>query len=654
MNTLMFLFHFALVTTIYGQTNNTAGTADPVTVSANHTAVSPESHSMTSRPTAYSTDPVTVSANHTAVSPESHSMTSHPTAYSTDPVTVSANHTAVSPESHSMTSHPTAYSTDPVTVSANHTAVSPESHSMTSHPTDSITTESRSSPSASTPVVNDTSTTPDHFYNVNDPGSPNNTSATPTPTEETSSVPGLNISSTIQPNGTEPTSDINNTSSTETLTSSPTGYSEHTTATKDSISTSEMSTALDSSTHSTISSTFTDLTEPSGTDFISSTEFFTVSDSSISTRDGTSTPSPTVTKTISITAPTQVHYTTTPPGLCSSNPCPSESICVDLFENFTCQCPSGMLYTGSSCIIAKVFPGILHLSLDFDNRMSDTKSEKFKEMAKLISETMAKVLNNNNGYIESKVISLKEGSIIANLENIFDYSSSITEKEILKEIDSAIKKNDYPLQNANFSATSACDSAPPYCASNTADCQFDNGIVSCPCLDEYVPFLFSPRNCIACPSGQKAKNGKCVSCPFGYSGFNCSDSSLLAVVVISCVLGGLLLFTLLTLLIICCRTTSKGHNYGSPYSSPNAAEPWPNQGVPKIPRANTNNHWERPEMEMKENGNARPMAGREQVPSRRGYYDDLKNFAGRNTSKYSHLVQGQENPYFVHEDEDGK
>nr|XP_023658197.1 protein HEG homolog 1-like [Paramormyrops kingsleyae] len=571
MNTLMLLFHFALVTTIYRQTSNAAGTADSVTVNANQTAVPPESHL------------------------------------------------------------------------------------MTSHPTDSITTmESRSSPSASSPVVNHTSTAPYHSsYTVTDPGSPNSTAASPTLTEEAFPVPGSNISSTIQPNSreqTERTSDTNNTSSTETLTSSPTGKSDYTTATDDSISTSEMRTLLDSSTYSTIPTTSTDQAEPTSTDGISSTELFTVSDTSISTRDGTSTPTTMVTKTIPIIATTLV------PGFCLSNPCPSESICVDLYENFTCQCLSGMFFTGSSCITAKVFPGNLHLTnSNFSTQMSDTTSKIFKETAQSISEMMAQVLKDNEGYKESKVISLKQGSVIASLENIFAHSSSITEKDIEEKIDNAIKNNDYPLLNsAKFVATSACDSAPPYCDSNTTSCNFDNGIVSCSCLDEYVPFLFSTRTCIACPIGQKAENGRCVSCPFGYSGFNCSDSALLAVVVISCVLGGLLLFTLIALLIICCRTTSKGHNYGSPYSSPNAAEPLPNQGIPKIPRANTNNHWERPEMEMTENGNTQPMAAREQVPSRRGYYDDLKNFAGRNTSKYSHLVQGQENPYFIHEDEYGK
>ncbi|XP_026102858.1 mucin-13-like [Carassius auratus] len=57
-----------------------------------------------------------------------------------------------------------------------------------------------------------------------------------------------------------------------------------------------------------------------------------------------------------------------------------------------------------------------------------------------------------------------------------------------------------------------------------------------------------------CPSGYKAENNTCVRCPFGYSGFNCDDSSLLALVVVACVLGGILLIVILAVLIYICVT----------------------------------------------------------------------------------------------------
>ncbi|KAM9843379.1 uncharacterized protein ACBR49_012594 [Aulostomus maculatus] len=161
----------------------------------------------------------------------------------------------------------------------------------------------------------------------------------------------------------------------------------------------------------------------------------------------------------------------------------------------------------------------------------------------------------------------------------------------------------------------------------------------------------------------------CEPCAFGYAGFNCSDSALLAVVVISCVLGGVLLILVLALLAHCCwmrRPGSKPANSSSPYSTAaDTDKPWP-AGVTPIPRATTS--WDAaPPIEMTEGGSTRALVDKKHQTNgmgsepkqnrwkKSGSYDlnpeGLKTFKGKNPSRYSYLVQGHENPYFLPGDE---
>ncbi|KAM4598322.1 uncharacterized protein ACJ7VT_021850 [Polymixia lowei] len=166
--------------------------------------------------------------------------------------------------------------------------------------------------------------------------------------------------------------------------------------------------------------------------------------------------------------------------------------------------------------------------------------------------------------------------------------------------------------------------------------------------------LLDDATFLACPSGKRADGDTCRPCSFGYAGFNCSDSALLAVVVISCVLGGVLLLTVLALFIYCCwrRCSERKENMGdSPYPTEDFGTAWPVQGITPIPRANTN--WESaPSMEMTEGGSTHALVDRKpHTNGMSGSYDlnpdGMKTFKGKNPSRYSYLVQGHENPYFL-------
>ncbi|KAJ8389949.1 hypothetical protein AAFF_G00112340 [Aldrovandia affinis] len=163
-----------------------------------------------------------------------------------------------------------------------------------------------------------------------------------------------------------------------------------------------------------------------------------------------------------------------------------------------------------------------------------------------------------------------------------------------------------PTDISTIVETNLCSQDPSPCDTITTDCIFSGGIVTCSCRSGYINSRFSNRGCTACPSGEKEENGNCVVCPFGYAGFNCNDSSLLALVVISCVLGGLLFILLLAFVIYCCRRTREEPNNSSPYPAEDFEGMWSNKEVLPIPRASLN--WDSTQIEMTKSGNHAPMA----------------------------------------------
>ncbi|XP_036408773.1 mucin-5AC-like [Megalops cyprinoides] len=355
--------------------------------------------------------------------------------------------------------------------------------------------------------------------------------------------------------------------------------------------------------------------------------------------------------------PSTTPTTTRPAGSCSSHSCPFDSTCENLFTGFRCLCLPGSFHSGDRCVQAKVFPGIMRLtSIPFEDDMTNKLSQIFLDATKDISEMLRVTLRNQPGYLKSTVLELRQGSVIATVENIFHRTSNVTQESTSTAIATAIQECGGGcglLARAEFSATNLCSQEPGPCDSVTTDCSYSaDGIATCSCKPGYINSRFSNRSCIACPSGQKAENGKCVVCPFGYAGFDCNDSSLLAAVVISCVLGGLLLILFLAFIIYCWRRPRKEADCSSPYKDEDFRNMWPSKDILPIPRATLN--WDPAQIEMTESDSNTQLARKSLVNGMTGSYDgmeDLKTFKGKHTTRYSYLVQGHENPYFLAEDE---
>ncbi|XP_054616056.1 mucin-2 isoform X2 [Dunckerocampus dactyliophorus] len=360
------------------------------------------------------------------------------------------------------------------------------------------------------------------------------------------------------------------------------------------------------------------------------------------------TPTPPTTETPPV--PTQV-----PVIVCPAKPCPLESVCL----NGTCQCFSGSFLVDGSCTRSQVFPGQLHLrSLNFTNDMFNRSSKAFQNTAENISRALAGAFAGQPEYIRSDVVQLQPGSVIATVNNIFA-DTAVSREWVEKAIEDAIDSSSQgPLLNAAFSSTDLCGQVPLPCDAATTACTSANGLVSCSCKDGYISTIYSNTSCKACPSGQHAVDNTCKKCAFGYGGFNCSDSSLLAVVVVSCVLGGILLILTLALLSYCCWRRCRGDpssSTSSPYPAGELAKPWPSDITP-LPRATTTWDAMPPSMEMMEAGSTRALVDRKRHTNGvSGSYDlnpdAMKTFKDKNPSRYSYLVPGHENPYFLPGDE---
>ncbi|KAF1379820.1 hypothetical protein PFLUV_G00180040 [Perca fluviatilis] len=489
-------------------------------------------------------------------------------------------------------------------------------------------------------------------------------SSTTTPTS-TTPTPTISTVTTFTGTTLRPT-DITTKNSTTTPISTTTTISTGTTIPGTTLRPTDITT--NNSTTTPISTTTTIST---GTTFTGTT----LRPTDITTNNSTTTPISTTTTistgstitgiTLRPTDITTNNSTTAAPSLppvivCPAVSCPPESICL----NGTCQCLSGSFLMNDRCAPAQVFPGQLHItSLTFNNEMSNRSSAIFQQTAANISAALRDALKDLQGYKQSDVVQLEPGSVQATVNNIFE-NTIVTQESVDQAIKNAKAANGL-LANASFTATNLCEQTPLPCDISTTICRNTSGRAVCSCKKGYISLRpFSINSCRACPSGSRAVGDMCQPCAFGYAGFNCNDSSLLAVVVISCVLGGVLLIIVLALVIYFCWrrcSKSKPDYSSSPYSSGDINQPWPT-GITPIPRASSN-CYEAPPIEMAEGASTRVLVDKNHQANGLGFQPKLKGwkksgsydlnpdamhtFKGKNPSRYSYLVQGHENPYFL-------
>ncbi|KAL4659265.1 mucin-5AC-like [Arapaima gigas] len=333
----------------------------------------------------------------------------------------------------------------------------------------------------------------------------------------------------------------------------------------------------------------------------------------------------------STSSPSKTGVTANPGGFCTSNPCPFSSTCVELGTNFTCQCLPGLFYSGGRCEQARVFPGDLRITqLKFKPEMSNRASQVRKSGGDVCAAAVRMGERRKCPRHSCLSLPLREGSVVAAVNNVFTLASNATQQSTVTAILAAIQNCNGAcglLTMAQFKATDLCHQQPPPCDVKTTACMFtQTGTATCICKDGYIPSLYSSRTCAA---------------------------SLLAVVVVSCVLGPLLLILLFAFILYCWRGPPRKAKYNSSFSGEDFQATWQTREFTHIPRASTN--WDSAQMEMVENRQLSSEPGKKWhgnglMGAHEVSPEDMRTFKGKNPTRYSYLIQGHENPYFLEED----
>ncbi|XP_059181049.1 mucin-13b [Centropristis striata] len=461
-------------------------------------------------------------------------------------------------------------------------------------------------------------------------------------------------------------------------TADPATTTEAPTTTADQTTTAEVPTTTTAATTTAESPSTTTTADPITTTEVPTT---TTADSTATTETAqTTTAGPTTTK-----APA----TTELPDPCDAMPCKDGSTCVrHADQEFVCWCLTGETYNKEteSCDSAKVFPGQLDLpAIVYVDAMANPTSDEFKDTSKKIISVLDKEYKSTTGYSESKVLKITKGpvpkvgsrsepGVIAETEIIFKNDAKVTEKEFSDIMDTKVICKSGCGLSGSFEEGDLCDTA---CNKASTKCDSKAGTFNCSCLDGYIKSKFSDRECIACPSGEKvnAETNDCVPCSFGRSGFNCEETWELALVIVGSVFGGLLLIAIILLPILALKSPKKSSKkdkkdkkadignalvsqlpakktfVNTSFANSQAAtgngqanglSAYANAGVPRIPRASTNNSWNsRTNLEMT------PSNSRQNLISAGRRFDDHEdmNRFGRPQSSLYAQTQPQTNPY---------
>ncbi|RVE59502.1 hypothetical protein OJAV_G00189180 [Oryzias javanicus] len=379
---------------------------------------------------------------------------------------------------------------------------------------------------------------------------------------------------------------------------------------------------------------------------------------------------------------------TTKPSPCDSNPCGGGSTCeARADETFVCLCLPGDSYIveANICQKAKVFPGQVNLKgLIFVPEMSNKASAEFKEASDKIIAAMDKAFESNPAYIGCVVVEIKqkqarmtraaevEATVDLSFTSDSDATGAIVEETITDCADCGL----------TFDATNLCERNS--CEGDSTECTASDGSFSCVCKKGYIKSNYTERLCLACPSGQKAVDSEsCDACTFGYSGFNCSESWQLALVIVAVVLGVLTLSFLVALIVMSVKSPKKKSNKKSreaedvkpyvshfstkaPLGGNSVKNDFPSQtkasaGVPRIPRATTT-------LDNRSNMEMMPSNSRQNLISSNSWLNEdqdggysysrannsyaqnrpQSNLYGQNRAQYNPYAQsqGNSNPYY--------
>ncbi|XP_051884989.1 mucin-13-like isoform X20 [Pristis pectinata] len=241
--------------------------------------------------------------------------------------------------------------------------------------------------------------------------------------------------------------------------------------------------------------------------------------------------------------------------------CGENGRCVKIFHGYICECAFGFYNENNTCVKGKTFGGELTIEEVFKEEMNDKASKEHEKLLNKITGIFSETLK-DHGYKSTVIINVRKGSVITDVTNTFNSSSSVTESVIVEALSKSYKYK--PVYGCH---KKQCDS------STTVHChQPDYGLAECVCKYGFYKISQNETKCIEscdfkckgknqhcvpqaethdvvceCQSGYKNNSGICESCPFGYNGINCEDGYELAITVTAIVCGVLILALVIAL-----------------------------------------------------------------------------------------------------------
>ncbi|XP_028332389.1 mucin-13-like [Gouania willdenowi] len=325
--------------------------------------------------------------------------------------------------------------------------------------------------------------------------------------------------------------------------------------------------------------------------------------------------------------------TTEKPGPCQSNPCGDGSTCEPRENGFVCLCQPGDRYDEANqvCTTAKVFPGEVNLQRDYKDTLADKTSQDFKDLEVELREQIFGLFETDDKPEDCVVEEFQRftptsragAKVKAIYQLFYKQESSITSAQVEAELKNKTGcVNCDLIKDSEFTTQTVCDRGA--CDEISTNCVSEDGSRTCSCKDGYVITVLTDRACfVACPDGEYMADDGCKTCSFGWTGFNCRESWKLVLVIVGSVFGGLLLATSIGLIIMAVKPSKNGSKKakhsgtGNPslakgplingtngllnkgYVPDKGKAPFPDFGVPRIPRATTDSSWDnRTNLEM--------------------------------------------------------
>ncbi|XP_054686226.1 mucin-13 isoform X2 [Grus americana] len=377
-------------------------------------------------------------------------------------------------------------------------------------------------------------------------------------------------------------------------------------------STSEASTTLSTTT----SPTTTGSTSEASTTLTTTTSPTATGSTSEASTTLSTTTSPTATGSTS-EASTTLSTTTSPTAtvgdFCKPNPCGNNSAkCVALKSNFTCQCQYGFYYSKDDCHRGQIFPGIITLNAIYSDSVQIVNSMEYEELFQRLTKFFKDALSSLGGFEQTVIVEIqphkesRAALTTVTVTNLFTKDANVNNTTVSAAINKATIDSSLV---SHYTDTTYC--AAFKCDAQTTDCE-ESMFPKCICKSNFSMTEWDDRSCSDCSKDCSAeeneycakekgvptckcmpdfeqKNGKCVSCPVGYSGENCKNNSKLILIIVGTVFGAIILSLVIAVSIVSVRAKHKQDPekkslIRSGYSNPNTSD---NRQTTMFPRVQT-------------------------------------------------------------------